>query len=123
MSSGRVAVHTLTIECGDAATLAAFWAALLDYVEAPHPTASVLIEHPDGSGPRLLFQPSDRRKTDKNRLHFDLRPDDRHAAVERALGLGATRVDIGQAGDESWIVLADPEGNEFCILGSLDGTS
>jgi hypothetical protein len=56
-------------------------------------------------------------KTHKNRLHPDFRPDDRDAEVERLLALGARRVDIGQ-GEQSWVVLADPEGNEFCILSS-----
>ena len=51
----------------------------------------------------------------KNRIHFDFTPDDQEAEVDRVLRLGARRVDIGQ-GDESWVVLADPEGNEFCIL-------
>jgi cell wall assembly regulator SMI1 len=57
-------------------------------------------------------------KTGKNRLHLDLAPgpDGRDAEVERILALGARRVDIGQSGAESWTVLADPEGNEFCIL-------
>ena len=55
-------------------------------------------------------------KAIKNRLHIDLSPDDRDAEVERLLGLGATRVDIGQGDDVSWVVLADPEGNEFCVL-------
>ena len=53
----------------------------------------------------------------KDRLHLDFRPDDRDAEVERLLALGATRADVGQ-GDQSWVVLADPEGNEFCVLGS-----
>ena len=54
-------------------------------------------------------------KAGKNRLHIDLRPDDQAAEVDRLVGLGAQRVDIGQ-GDVSWVVLADPEGNEFCVL-------
>jgi hypothetical protein len=58
-------------------------------------------------------------KVVKNRLHFDLRPDDQQAEVSRVLGLGATHVDIGQ-GDVTWVVLADPEGNEFCILRALE---
>jgi len=53
----------------------------------------------------------------KNRLHLDFRPDDRDAEVERLLSLGATRVDVGQGADVPWVVLADPEGNEFCVLG------
>ena len=66
--------------------------------------------------PGLLFVPVPEPKATKNRLHLDFRPDDRGAEVERLLGLGATRVDVGQ-GEQSWIVLADPEGNEFCVLG------
>jgi hypothetical protein len=52
----------------------------------------------------------------KNRLHFDLRPSDQSAEVERLTTLGATRVDIGQGALSTWVVLADPEGNEFCVL-------
>lgn len=54
----------------------------------------------------------------KNRLHLDFRHDDRDAEVARLLDLGARRVDVGQTGDEPWVVLAGPECNEFCILGS-----
>ena len=67
--------------------------------------------------PGLLFVPASDPKTTKNRLHLDFRPDDRDAEVERLLALGATRADIGQ-GDQPWTVLHDPEGNEFCVLGS-----
>ncbi len=62
-------------------------------------------------------------KSVQNRLHLDLAPhtsDDRDAEIERVLGLGATRVDVGQGADVSWDVFADPEGNEFCILSSRD---
>ena len=65
--------------------------------------------------PGLLFVHAGEPKTSKNRLHLDFRPDDRDAEVERLLKLGATRADIGQ-GEQSWVVLADPEGNEFCVL-------
>ena len=67
--------------------------------------------------PGLLFVRVPDHKTFKNRLHLDFRPNDRDAEVERLLELGATRVDVGQ-GEQSWTVLADPEGNEFCVLGS-----
>jgi predicted enzyme related to lactoylglutathione lyase len=67
--------------------------------------------------PGVLFGPVSEPKTTKNRLHLDFRPDDRDAEVERLLALGATRADVGQ-GEQTWIVLADPEGNEFCVLGS-----
>lgn len=58
-------------------------------------------------------------KNAKNRVHFDLRPDDQQADVERLQRLGARRIDIGQT-DVTWVVMADPEGNEFCVLRSLD---
>jgi hypothetical protein len=58
-------------------------------------------------------------KTVKNRLHLDLRPDDQDAEVARFEELGARRVDVGQSGEETWVVMADPEGNEFCILRAL----
>ena len=67
--------------------------------------------------PGLLFARVPEPKTLKNRLHLDFRPDDRDAVVARLLDLGATHTDVGQ-GDESWVVLADPEGNEFCVLSS-----
>ena len=58
----------------------------------------------------------------KDRLHLDFRPDDQDAAVARLLDLGATRVDVGQ-GEQPWVVLSDPEGNEFCILSSWAPTA
>ena len=70
-----------------------------------------------GRMPGLMFEQADEPKQGKNRLHLDLRPDDQDAEVARLLALGATRVDIGQ-GDVPWVVLADPEGNEFCVLSS-----
>jgi hypothetical protein len=66
--------------------------------------------------PGLLFVPVPESKTVKNRLHLDFRPDDQDLEVDRLLALGASRVDIGQ-GEQAWVVLADPEGNEFCVLG------
>ena len=75
---------------------------------------------PDGL-PGILFERATApKRTDvKNRLHLDFRPEDQGAEVERLVGLGASRVDIGQ-GEVSWVVLADPEGNEFCVLRSHD---
>ena len=66
--------------------------------------------------PGILFLGVDKHKHEKNRLHIDLRPDDQAAEVERLLRLGATQVDVGQGADVSWVVMADPEGNEFCVL-------
>lgn len=67
--------------------------------------------------PGLLFASVPETKTIKNRLHLDFRPDDQDKEVERMLEIGATRASLGQ-GEQSWVVLADPEGNEFCILSS-----
>jgi len=67
--------------------------------------------------PGILFLAADDAKQGQNRLHIDLRPDDQSTEVERLIGLGASRVDVGQ-GEVPWVVLADPEGNEFCVLGA-----
>jgi hypothetical protein len=67
----------------------------------------------------IVFAPVPEAKTVKNRVHLDVNPSgvDQYVELERLLALGATRVDVGQADDVPWIVLADPEGNEFCLLG------
>src|SRR4051812_591032 len=109
----------LDIDSADPAALARFWAAALDYTIQPgDDPAEAAITPKDGKGVQLLFLQVPEGKTIKNRLHLDLRPDDQATEVERLLGLGATKVDIGQ-GEQSWVVLADPEGNEFCILRAL----
>jgi hypothetical protein len=69
----------------------------------------------DGVAPDLLFLRVPEAKSVKNRVHLDLRPDDQAAEVARLEALGASRVDIGQ-GEVSWVVMADPDGNEFCVL-------
>ena len=73
----------------------------------------------DGVAPDLLFLRVDDERVIKNRLHLDLRPDDQAAELRRLEALGATPVDIGQGDDVTWVVLADPEGNEFCVLRAL----
>ena len=73
----------------------------------------------DGVAPDLLFLRADAEKAGKNRLHLDLRPQDQAAEVARLEGLGARPVDIGQGDQVSWVVLADPDGNEFCVLREL----
>ena len=70
----------------------------------------------DASFPGLEFVRVPVSKTSKNRLHIDLNPSDQRAEVQRLLSLGATRIDIGQGDDVEWVVMADPEGNEFCVL-------
>jgi hypothetical protein len=115
-------VQCLTIDCADPGKLGAFWSAALGLPCFREPDGEVWIGpgegHPhDGIMPDLLFikVPADDKKAGKNRLHLDLRPDDQAAEVARLESLGARRADIGQ-GDVSWVVLADPEGNEFCVL-------
>lgn len=111
-------IQCLAVDAVDAPALAAFWAELLGATVHAEDDGEVWIDFGNGH-PDMLFLPSVDTRRGKNRLHLDLRPDDRDAEVERALALGARHVDIGQAGDESWVVLADPEGNEFCILRAL----
>jgi hypothetical protein len=109
----------LGIDCADPEALARFWAEALDYnaLDGDDPDEKAIVPK-DGRGMQLLFMRVPEGKAVKNRLHLDLRPDDQAAEVERLLGLGARKVDIGQ-GSPSWVVLADPEDNEFCILRGL----
>ena len=115
-------IDWITIDSRDAVALAEFWKAALDYEaldEEDEDDGEVLLGPKSGRGPRLLLLDTPDEKTTKNRLHLDLRPDDRDAEVERLVALGARRIDIGQGDDVTWVVLADPEGNEFCILRAL----
>ncbi|MDQ1618841.1 MAG: hypothetical protein QOE19_1410 [Actinomycetota bacterium] len=113
----------LVIDCHDHQRLGDFWSQVLGYRIAETSDGPedfyVELEGPTGSGPSILVLRTPDAKTTKNRLHIDVHATDRDqdAEVERILGLGATRVDIGQ-GDQAWVVLADPEGNEFCVLRS-----
>jgi hypothetical protein len=110
--------QTTVIDCNDARRVGEFWAALL---QKPLESDDDGTEHWIDFGPEgrdLLFLTVPDSKAVKNRLHLDLRPDDQAAEVERAISLGARHVDIGQ-GQQTWVVLADPEGNEFCILSAL----
>jgi hypothetical protein len=113
----------LVIDCHDHDLVGRFWADVLGYEvvdRADGPTEwYVELAGPPGSGPTLLVARGSDEKVGKNRLHIDVNATDREqeAEVERILALGATRVDIGQ-GDQPWVVLADLEGNEFCVLRS-----
>lgn len=106
-------VETVTIDAHAPESLARWWAELLGSTARPDDGDWVV----EAGGCVLLFGANPDAKVGKNRIHLDLRPDDRDAEVARAEALGASRVDIGQ-GEEAWVVLADPEGNEFCILSS-----
>ena len=111
-------LHTITVDSDDPHALGRFWAAALgwdlkeegsdddgDYSHIVRPDRTM----------GMLFGASSDEKAGKNRWHLDLTPDDQGAEVARLEGLGAKRIDIGQ-GDKSWVVMADPEGNEFCVL-------
>jgi predicted enzyme related to lactoylglutathione lyase len=111
-------LYTVTLDAAEPRQLADFWSKMLDYKVVYDSAEEVAIEKADESGPAVLFVKVPDEKAGKNRMHFDLNPDDQAAEVERALSLGATHVDIDQGRDPevTWKVLADPEGNEFCIL-------
>ncbi|MDQ3784614.1 MAG: VOC family protein [Actinomycetota bacterium] len=107
----------LVVDCSDPRRLADFWAAVLDFKVTEKDDDEILIEGPEGSGPGLLFTKVPGPKEGKNRIHIDVSPRDREQEEEvaRILELGAKTIDIGQ-GEQSWVVMADPEGNEFCVL-------
>ncbi len=118
----------LAIDCADPRGLARFWCSVLDYEvhDVDEEDGAVTIgPAPDGTGrsgpvpPVLTFARVPEGKSVKNRLHIDVNPTDREQddEVRRLLDLGARRADVGQ-GEASWVVLVDPEDNEFCVLAS-----
>ena len=113
--------YTVVVDARDPRSLAGFWAGVLDYQVIYESDDEVVVARDDNTYPGLVFVPVPDGKTVKNRLHIDLSPDDRDAEVERIIGLGATRADVGQGDDVTWVVLADPEGNEFCVLSAREG--
>jgi hypothetical protein len=117
----------LAIDCADPSGLARFWCSVLGYEVQVEDAGIVTIgvpRVPEGTNqpgpvpPTLTFAHVPEGKTVKNRLHLDVSPTDREQGeeVRRLLDLGARHADVGQGDDESWVVLADPEGNEFCVL-------
>jgi predicted enzyme related to lactoylglutathione lyase len=119
-----IRIQCVVVDAHDCQVLARFWSAALGWRITVETDDECAIEPPEGSrevdvAPDILFVKVPDLKTVKNRLHFDLRPVDQQAQVQRLVDLGARRVDVGQADDVSWVVLADPEGNEFCVLAPL----
>ena len=108
-------IATVTMKTHKPREVARFWQELLGYRIAPNHSTSVKLVGDDE--PALLIQPSD-SPIAQGAIHLDLRPEDQRACVDQALKLGAMHVDIGQTGDEGWVVMADPGGNLFCILQS-----
>ncbi|MFD3555808.1 VOC family protein [Streptomyces goshikiensis] len=116
-------ISELVIDCAEPQRLAAFWSEVLGYVELGREEDGSIEIGPPGAGfggpqPTLILSPGGAPRTGKLRLHIDVNATDRDqdAELERLLALGAAPVDIGQTGNETWHVLADPEGNEFCLL-------
>ncbi|AKK29096.1 VOC family protein [Mycobacterium sp. EPa45] len=103
------------IDARDIHALSSWWSTVLGWPAEATEDGDVVLRAPAGGGPDWLFLTVPEDKVVKNRIHFDFTPDDQQAEVDRVVGLGARHVDIGQ-GAQSWVVLADPEGNEFCIL-------
>ena len=106
----------MDVDAQDVPGLARWWARALGWQVVFEAEDEVEIRPAPHRPPGLLFAPVADPKTVKNRVHLDFRPVDQDAEVERLLGLGAVRADVGQGDNVSWIVLADPEGNEFCVL-------
>lgn len=116
-------IENVSIDSTSPAETAQFWAEVLDWRIVEDDDDEVALQPPAdsplfGKVLDILFLRVPEDKAVKNRLHLDLRPDDQAAEVARLEELGATRVDIGQ-GEVTWVVMADPEGNEFCVLRTL----
>ena len=117
-------IQCLCIDTTDPSRLAGFWEEALGWRRTYDEDDQVALEPPkgspeDGVAPDLLFLRVPEEKAVKNRLHLDLRPKDQAAEVARLEALGARRADVGQGPDVSWVVMADPDGNEFDVLRPL----
>lgn len=106
----------IIVDSADPEALGRWWAEALGWVVVNPAADEFEIRPAPDRLPGLLFGHAPESKTVKNRLHLDFRPDDQAAEVARLLAHGARHADVGQTGDEGWVVLADPEGNEFCVL-------
>jgi catechol 2,3-dioxygenase-like lactoylglutathione lyase family enzyme len=115
-----IRLQCVTVDAHDPQALARFWADAIGWRLTYEDADEFALEPPEGDaaegGPDILFVRVPDAKVAKNRMHFDLRPKDQDAEVARLLALGATHADIGQGDAVPWVVLADPEGNEFCVL-------
>lgn len=113
----------LVLDCTDPARLAEFWAPALDYVSLGNLGAYAVLVPNGRPGPKLLLQQVPEAKSVKNRMHLDIETRDIETEANRLEGLGATRVQDDQIHEHgtNWVLMADPEGNEFCVCDS--GTS
>jgi predicted enzyme related to lactoylglutathione lyase len=113
-----VRLNCIAIDSTDPQRLGRWWADALGWETWDEPDGYCVAAPPEAGQTRLVFLKVPEPKSVKNRLHLDFTPDDQDAEVARFERLGAARADVGQEGDPdvTWVVLADPEGNEFCIL-------
>jgi predicted enzyme related to lactoylglutathione lyase len=108
-------IGLVTIDCSDPAALASFWCKVLDHEKKWGDDNWVQIGAADGGGLLVFFQRVPEKKVAKNRVHLDLLTEDRDAEVQRLSELGAVRVEDHEVPNLNWTIMADPEGNEFCV--------
>jgi predicted enzyme related to lactoylglutathione lyase len=108
------------VDATDPGVLGRWWQEALGWVVVNDDPEEYEIRPAPDRLPGLLFGRVPELKTLKNRLHLDFRPDDHDAEVARLKAMGAAEVDVGQGPEVAWTVLADPQGNEFCVLSSRD---
>lgn len=110
-------IQCITFDCENPSIPAKFWSQALDWPITIENDEEVVVENPSGEADLLFLRNPDKRVV-KNRVHFDLRPENQEAEVARLESLGAKRIEIGQSADPrtTWVVMEDPEGNLFCVL-------
>jgi hypothetical protein len=112
-------LHALCFDANHPVRLARFWSGVLGWETGGDPADGVALRPNDDTGFLIRFQPTTRPKAGQNPMHFDLTstsPQHQRQTVARAVELGARHIDIGQLPEEGHVVLADPDGNEFCVL-------
>jgi len=112
-------LHALCVDAHDPLRLARFWTGVLGWEMAGDPQAGITLLPSDDTGFRIRFLPAQERKIGQNQMHLHLTStslEDQQQTVTRSLGLGARHIDVGQRPEEGHVVLADPEGNEFCVI-------
>jgi hypothetical protein len=108
-------LEEIVVDCRDPASLARWWQTATGWHIVGEDSDGTELAPAPGQTPSMMFIKVAELKRHKNRVHLDWVPDDQQAEVERLVRLGARRVDVGQ-GSAPWVVMADPEGNEFCVL-------
>ncbi|WP_217238513.1 VOC family protein [Streptomyces sp. AC555_RSS877] len=113
-------LFAICFDASEPLDLARFWSGVLGRETADDPHDGAMILPGDDTEFRIRFLPTQERKVGQNRMHFDLTSaslEDQQQTVARALALGGRHIDVGQLPEEDHVVLADPDGNEFCVVG------